>query len=198
MPNKKSKTQHKKPSAQQPNNPNKQKNSDSHSIAGSMLREVAEQLGLDELFDGKIVHVSFDCPYNLREAFKHEIISNGTSQCKELQKFMLSYIVVSRLKKHALGNTLSKLVDVPFTIENLSLNQYVQSRPRRYVRRVRDESSDLDEDVEFVNEFGIWCILKQRRFRSVRHLPCFFWNDCKCGNRECWSRVRDLIVEVRR
>ena len=195
MPNKNIHKHAKKLSPQQPNSNNSNKPSDS--IAGSMLREVAEQLGLDGLFDGKIVHVSFDCPYNLREAFKHEIISNGSSQCKELQKFMLSYIVVSRLKKHALGNTLSKLVDMPMVIENLSLNQYVQSRPRRYVRRVRDESSDLD-DVEFVNEFGVWCVLKQSRFRSVKLLPCFYWKSCRCGNVNCWSRVQKLLrgVEV--
>ena len=174
---------------------NKNNNSNPHSIAGSMLREVAEQLGLDGLFDGKIVHVSFDCPYNLREAFKHEIISNGTSQCKELQKFMLSYIVVSRLKKHALGNTLSKLVDVPFTIENLSLNQYVQSRPRRYVRDVGNEAvSDVDE---VVTENGFYCVLKQSRI-PVLKLPCFYWKSCRCGNVNCWRKVQKVLrgVEV--
>ena len=147
---------------------NKNNNSNSHSIAGSMLHEVAEQLGLDGLFDGKIVHVSFDCPYNLREAFKHEIISNRTSQCKELQKFMLSYIVVSRLKKHALGNTLSKLVDVPFTIENLSLNQYVQSRPRRYVKGVGGVKRDGSKSERF------YCPLDDE-WVPFESLPCLLY-----------------------
>ena len=148
MPRKNKHTKDKKPSKHKKNT--NSKNGDS--IAGSMLREVAEQLGLDGLFDGKIVHVSFDCPLNLRKAFMREIKENGSSACKELQKFMASYVVVSRLKKHALGNTLSKLVDMPVVIENLSLNQYVQSRPRRHVRNVgfvKCEARGCGEPAEF-------------------------------------------------
>jgi hypothetical protein len=101
--------------------------------------DVERMLGLEGLFDGEIKHATFDCPINLREVFKKECKANGTSVCKELQKFRLSYIVASRIRKNALGNTLAKLVDVPFTIENLNFEQYVQSRPRRLLRK-NDES----------------------------------------------------------
>jgi len=136
----KNQKQHKNVSKQKQTN---KKHADS--IAGSMLREVASELGLEGLFGGKLVHLSFDCPLNLRKAFKQEIMENKSSQCKELQKFMLSYIVVSRLKKHALGNTLSKLLDMPVSIGELNLNQYVQSRPRRYVRGSVVREVDVDE-----------------------------------------------------
>jgi len=103
-------------------------------IAKSMLSDVAEELGLEGLFQGEVTHLSFDCPRNLREAFKEEVKRNGSSVCKELQKSQLSYIVASRIKKHAFGNTLSKLVDVPVSIGALNVNQYVQSRVRRYAK----------------------------------------------------------------
>lgn len=109
------------------------------SIAGSMLSNVAEELGLEDLFHGEITHLSFDCPKNLREAFKEEVKRNSSSVCKELQKYQLSYIVASRIKKHAFGNTISKLVDVPVTIENLNFSQYVQSRVRRYGEAGKEE-----------------------------------------------------------
>jgi hypothetical protein len=73
---------------------------DAHSIAGSMLSEVAKELGLEGLFEGEIRHTSFDNPKNLGEAFKMECKANGSSVCKELQKFELSYIVSSRIEKH--------------------------------------------------------------------------------------------------
>ena len=107
----------------------------SQSITKSMPSNVEAELGLGSLFSGNITHLSFDCPIKLREAFKSETKDNGTSVCKELQKYMVSYVATSRIKKHALGNTLSKLVDVPFTIENLNFEQYVQSRPRRLLRK---------------------------------------------------------------
>jgi hypothetical protein len=100
-----------------------------------MPSDVEKLLGLEGLFKGKIVHFSFDCPEKLRDAFVEESKANGTSACKEGQKLMASYVVTSRVKKRALGNTLSKLVDVPFTIENLNFEQYVQSRPRRLLRK---------------------------------------------------------------
>ena len=99
-----------------------------------MLSDVEKILGVNGLFDGEIKHLSFDCPLNLRIAFKQECEANGTSICKTLQNYQLSYIVVSRLKKHAYGNTLSKLVDVPLVIENLNCVQNVQSRVRRYIQ----------------------------------------------------------------
>ena len=105
------------------------------SIATSMPFNVEKELGLEDLFTGTLTHLSFDCPTKLREAFKQEVKSNGTSVCKELQKFQLSYIATSRIKKHALGDTLSKALTVDFTIENLNFEQYVQSRPRRLLKQ---------------------------------------------------------------
>ena len=90
---------------------------------------------MEDLFKGKMTHLSFDCPKTLREAFKQECKCNGTSVCKELQKYQLSYIATSRIKRHALGNTLSKALAVDFTIENLNFEQYVQSRPRRFLKQ---------------------------------------------------------------
>jgi hypothetical protein len=107
---------------------------DAHSITKSMLSDVAQELGLEGLFEGEMRHTSFDNPKNLGEAFKTECKDNGSSVCKELQKYELSYIVSSRIKKHALSNTISKIVDLPVTIQNLNLNQYVQSRVRRHVK----------------------------------------------------------------
>jgi len=119
-----------------------QQNQTSNSIAGSMLQNVAGELGLEGLFEGKIKHAYFDCPINLREAFKQEAKLNGSSVCKELQKFQLSYIVASRIKKHALGNIMSKIVDLPVTIQSLNLNQYVQSSVRRYGKVSEEKDSD--------------------------------------------------------
>ncbi len=78
-----------------------------------MLSEIEEILSINCLFEGEMTHLSFDCPKNLRQAFKQECKANSVSVCKMLQNYQLTYIVVSRLKKHAYGNTLSKLVDVP-------------------------------------------------------------------------------------
>ena len=55
---------------------------------------------------------------------------------------MASYVVTSRMKRHALGNTMSKLVDVPFVIERMDFNQYVQSRPRRYLPQSCEKTID--------------------------------------------------------
>ena len=100
--------------------------STSDSIASGMLfsaENVEKLLGLKDLFGGNIVHFSFDCPSNLRKAFVQECRSNGTSACKEEQKLMASYVVASRMKKHALGNTMSKLIDVPLVIEKMVFAQ---------------------------------------------------------------------------
>jgi len=168
---------------QDKNLPQTQQQKQANSIAGSMLRDVASELGLEGLFGGKIVHVSFDCPLNLREAFKTEIMENKSSQCKELQKFMLSYIVVSRLKKHALGNTLGKLVDVPFTIGELNLNQYVQSRPRRYVKGVGGVKRDGSKSERF------YCPLDDEwvPFESLPLQSCL-----NCPNSACRKYVMSL------
>jgi hypothetical protein len=124
---------------------NNMQNQHSESITRSMLSDVEKILGISGLFEGEMTHLSFDCPKNLREAFKQECKANGVSVCKMLQNYALAYIVVSRLKKHAYGNTLSKLVDVPLVIENLNCVQNVQSRVRRYIKK----TEFYEEHVEF-------------------------------------------------
>lgn len=86
-----------------------------------------------DLFGGKMVHYSFDCPLNLRTAFNKEIIDNGDTGCQEQRRFMAIYVVNSMNKKHALGNTLSKLVDANFSIGEMNFTQNVQSKTRRLI-----------------------------------------------------------------
>ena len=162
-------------------------------IDGEMrkLSEVAKLLDGYDLLGGDIVHLSFDCPKNLRRYFNQVARRKYGSTCRGLRKFMLIECVEDILKKHALGNTLSDVVPSVFNVPQIVMPTYVQSRVRRYVRN--EAISGVNE--YFVNQFGIWCILKQSRFRHVRDLPCFFWKSCKCGNVNCWSKVRQLILK---
>jgi hypothetical protein len=116
-----------------------------YSIAESMLKSIDSTLCLDSLFDGNIVHLSFDCPVNLRSAFNAETKHNGTSICKELTHFMAQYVFSSLVKKHALGNTISKIAETNFTIESMNFTQNVQSRPRRLLRSVEVEGAVASE-----------------------------------------------------
>jgi hypothetical protein len=119
-------------------------------IAKSRLFPIEETLELDGLFDGKLYHLSFDCPKNLALAFKQETRDNGTSICKELQKYMLSYVSSARMQKTAFGNTISRVLKPSLTIENLNFEQYCQTRPRRYVRNV--EPVDVTRNLEVACE----------------------------------------------
>lgn len=109
-----------------------------YSIAKSMLFPIEQMLGLTDLFGGKMVHLSFDCPTNLRTAFNHETKQNGSSSCQELRRFMSNYVATSMVKKNALGNTMSKIVETNFSIGEMVFNQNVQNRPRRLVNRNPD------------------------------------------------------------
>jgi len=122
-----------------PRTPKQTQDSSAKSMPFS-VENAEKYLGLEGLFDGKMTHLSFDCPKPLREAFKQECKANGTSTCKTLQHYMVAYVTTSRLKKHALGNTISKVFDVPLTIGSLNFEQNVQSRVRRYVPRLVDEA----------------------------------------------------------
>ena len=106
---------------------------------------------------------------------------------------MLKIIAQHVLEKHALGNTLSDVVPPVFNVPQIVMPTYVQSRPRRYVRH---EAVSVEDEDFFVNEFGVYCVLKQSRFRDVRYLPCFYWKSCKCGNVDCWERVKPLILQL--
>ena len=129
-----------------------------------MPSDVEKMLGLDGLFDGYIVHLSFDCPKKLRTTFNYESKANGTSTCKNLQHLMASYVVVSKVKKNALGNTLAKLVDVPFVIKNLNFEQNVQSHPRRLLRKKQTEIKYVpNEKISVDKELSKW----NKRFGGV-------------------------------
>ena len=104
---------------------------------------IEKTLGLTDLFGGKIVHVSFDCPNNLRAAFNEACKFENRSSCKIQQEIMASHVIAVQTKKNALGNTMSRLVDANFTIENLNFGQYVQSRPRRLIRNVEPETLSI-------------------------------------------------------
>jgi len=113
--------------------PNKKTQTFKDSIANSILFPKEVQDEIKRLFQGEIKHTSFDCPLNLREAFKRATKANGTSECKILREMMYSYIVAFHTQKHALGNTISK--DSPsVVIESVVANQYCTTRPRRFNR----------------------------------------------------------------
>jgi hypothetical protein len=114
------------------------------SSAKSELFSIEEMLGLNDLFGGKIVHIGFDCPENLRKALKQETHDNGSSYCKELQKYAVSYVVASRAKKYALGTTMSRFVDANFTIGEMNFTQYVQTKRRRKIKK----TLEIDEETE--------------------------------------------------
>jgi hypothetical protein len=122
-----------------------------HSIEKSMLSPIEQELGVNDLFGGEIKHLSFDIPKNLITALNSECKLNGESVCKVLVKSASLYVVTSRIKKHALGDTLSKLLDSTFTIGEMNFTQNCQTRPRRLIRRNVQVSlvSPENETVQF-------------------------------------------------
>ncbi len=118
-------------------------------ITGSMLSSIVSELGLDGLVDGELTHLSFDCPKPLRLAFKTATRSQKTNVCDELQKYMVNYVVAFQTKKHALGDTLSKLLPVEFSIGEINLHQYCQTKPRRWVNPVAElQGKDVSNNCE--------------------------------------------------
>ena len=89
------------------------------------------------LKDDCLVHLSFDCPKQLRDAFNWATKANGTSTCKMLQQLALNYTLATMVKKHALANTnLSpekEATVVNLNIGDMNFEQYVQNRPRRLI-----------------------------------------------------------------
>jgi hypothetical protein len=118
-----------------------------NSIANSRLLSIEKELGLQGLFDGEIYHASFDCPKPLAKAFKKATHDNGTSICKELQKYMLIYLTADRMEKTAYGNTLSKVLEPKIAIGQFNFEQYCQTKPRRWIRK-------NPEDVKGVTRSG--------------------------------------------
>ena len=155
---------------------NKHKQADSSAL--SMLFDGLLEERFKGLFGGKIVHLSFDCPENLRNAFNETVKAKGESACKILQKYMALHVLKTTLEKHALGNTLSMLVDVPLRVGEVRFEQYVQSRPRRFGRGV---VVDGGEDSRF------YCALKDFHV-PVDSLPLV---DC----RDCPNSCRSFVLE---
>lgn len=124
------------------------------SITDGMLSSIVSDFELEGLLEGELVHLSFDCPKTLRARFKQATRHNKTNVCDELQKFMASYILSYELKKHALGNTMSKVLPVEFSIGEISLHQYCQSKPRRWVNHGNTEG-----DAESIPESKLACTI---------------------------------------
>ena len=91
---------------------------------------------LTELMQGEIVHLSFDCPKNLRNTFKLTVKANGSSICHVLQTFMLTYLTAAHQQKACFSNTMRNHI----VIEHLVVPTYVKERVRRVktVERVEE------------------------------------------------------------
>jgi len=122
----------------------------------------------------------FRCNRKLWKTFKSTVKAQGLSICHVLEPMILGwlqgYVYVS--------NTIK-----PIKIENLVVE--------RAVKRVRRYAVEVDDGFEVVNEFGVFCVLKQERFKRFRDLPCFHWKRCYCGNVKCWEKVQPLIGELK-
>jgi hypothetical protein len=160
----------------------KNKHKQADSSAPSMLFDGLLEERFKGLFGGKIVHMSFDCPENLRKAFVETVKLEKSSACKILQKYMALHVLKTTLTKHALGNTLSLLVDVPLRVGEVRFEQYVQSRPRRF------GGSVVVDD----GEGKFYCALKNEHVER-QSLPLA---DCRdCPNRSCRSYVLERLDE---
>ena len=128
--------------------------------------------------DGPRVACSFKCNKKLWKAFVSAVKAQGLSVCHVLEPMIYGWLTA----KVYLSNTIK-----PLKIENVVIERAVK-RVRRYA-------------VEDVDEFsgGVYCVLKQRLFRfdELKFLPCWFWRDCRCGNVDCWERVKPLIMQLR-
>jgi hypothetical protein len=127
-------------------------NTTEDNTAKSRLSSIEQKLGIANLFEGEIYHLSFDCPRNLAKLFKEATKANGTSVCKELQNYALTYVVNYKLQKSAFGSTLSRVLKPKLAVENLNVTQYVQSRPRRLIRNV--EPQTVTSEVCLTCEIG--------------------------------------------
>ncbi|MEM0008048.1 MAG: hypothetical protein QXR89_07290 [Candidatus Bathyarchaeia archaeon] len=134
-----------------------------------------------DLFGGKIVHVSFDCPENLRKAFNLVVKEKKESACKILQKYMALHVLKTTLEKHAYGNTLRRLIESPIKVDEVRFEQYVQSRPRRYSKNV------------VVLGGGSWYCGLRNEHVALERLPL---NDCfGCPNLKCREFTLKLSEE---
>ena len=129
-----------------PDKQNKKTKKQAQSIAPSMLFDGVLEEQFKGLFGGKIVHFSFDCPENLRNAFIPLAKQKNGSACKTLQNLMAIFILKTMIEKHAFGNTLAQVLDLPIRVGEVRFEQYVQSRPRRLVEAQSLAESELKND----------------------------------------------------
>lgn len=96
-------------------------------------------LPFEDLLGGPTVHLSFDCPKNLRTAFNRATESVGQATCFVLRGFMQAYIVAQHYRQACFPKALE-----PVNIENLIMPTYVKERVRRV--KVVDKVEYIDED----------------------------------------------------
>jgi hypothetical protein len=137
-----------------------------------------------DLFGGKIVHMSFDCPKNLREVFVSLAKEKFGSACKALQFLMAVFVLKTTLERHAFGDVLSRVANPPIHIGEVKFLQYVQSRPRRLVH-----SAVVSGDCGG----RFYCALKNEHldFSALPSGDCF-----SCPNRRCSEFTASLANEV--
>jgi hypothetical protein len=155
------------------------------SIAKSMLSSIDANLDKSELFGGNIVHTSFDCPKNLREATKQAAKANGSSLCQILRLLMLAYVKSEYVKKHALSNTLT--TDKPsIVIESLNSYQYVQNRPRRLNRQVEPQNITIDGlpkcEIGDCRNAAVDVLIYQPRGKEAKKYPVCLMHETKLLN----------------
>ena len=162
------------------NLPQKQQTQTNQTLDSIAKACFSEEL-VKDLFGGKMTHLSFDCPENLRIAFKSECKRQGLSVCHLLRNFMTSFIIASRLKA-CFPNTM----DVPFVnIEQLVTPVFVKGRVRRF-REVGHVESDKVENGRF------YCALRDEHVLGDA-LPVV---DCHgCPNSSCRKYVFQILDE---
>ena len=120
--------------------------------------------------------VSFKCNEKLWKTFVSEIKAQGLTVCHILESMIYGWLCAKVHLSHTIR---------PIKIENLVVE--------RAVKRVRRYAVEVDDSFQLVDEYGVYCILKQERFKDFRKLPCFYWKRCYCKNVMCWERVQPLI-----
>ena len=82
---------------------------------------------LKDLMSGERVHMSFDLPLKLRNAFKLATRRNKQTMCPVLQDFIMAYVAATHFQKACFNNTLNPVVK----IENLVIPSYERLKFRR-------------------------------------------------------------------
>jgi hypothetical protein len=146
-----------------------------------------------DLFSGKTVHYSFDCPENLRKAFNWAKEQTKEDGCQILQRFMALYALRTYMQKHAYGNTLTQLLNTPLEVGRI---EYIQYFGR--ARRINYDVFGKDEHARKEND-DYYCALKNR-FVHLKDLPNHFDNECficgtmpeDCSNHKCYENAKVL------